>query len=188
MGASLRNQIKACFNAMETSQFTSSLNKKFRATPSAGKLMLTVFWDLQGVLLAHFQNSGEHANFPSYCEVLLKLRHAIQRKLPGQLARGVLLHHVNARPHTARANQERIQELQWGLPEHPPCSPDLASSDFHLLKHNLSGKRFADDEEVETEAQKWLRQQSKDFCAAGFDALVKRLDKCINVCGGYVEK
>jgi hypothetical protein len=32
---------------------------------------------------------------------------------------------------------------------------------------------------------KWLRQQSKYFYAAGFDALVKRWDKCINVVGGY---
>jgi hypothetical protein len=36
------------------------------------------------------------------------------------------------------------------------------------------GKPFADDADVETEARKWLRQQSKDFYAAGFDALVKR--------------
>jgi hypothetical protein len=50
------------------------------------------------------------------------------------------------------------------------------------------GNRFADDEEVETEVWKWLRQQSKDFYAAGFDALVKRWDKCISVGGGYVEK
>jgi hypothetical protein len=35
---------------------------------------------------------------------------------------------------------------------------------------------------------KWLRQQSKDLCAAGFDELVKRWDKCINVDGGYVKK
>jgi hypothetical protein len=28
----------------------------------------------------------------------------------------------------------------------------------------------------------------KDFYAAGFDALVKRWDECINVGGGYVEK
>jgi hypothetical protein len=34
----------------------------------------------------------------------------------------------------------------------------------------------------------WLRKQSKDFYAAGFDALVKRCDKCVNVDGGYVEK
>jgi hypothetical protein len=43
---------------------------------------------------------------------------------------------------------------------------------------HLDGKRFADDEEVEIGLRKWLRQQSKDFYAAGFDVLVKRWDKC----------
>jgi hypothetical protein len=36
--------------------------------------------------------------------------------------------------------------------------------------------------------RKCPRQQSKHFYAAGFDALVKRWDKCISVGGGYVEK
>jgi hypothetical protein len=49
------------------------------------------------------------------------------------------------------------------------------------------GKRYADDREVETEVRKWLRQHSKELRAAGFDALVKRWDKCI-IGGGYVEK
>jgi hypothetical protein len=35
---------------------------------------------------------------------------------------------------------------------------------------------------------KWLRQQSNYICVAGFEALVKRWDKCISVGGGYVEK
>jgi hypothetical protein len=67
----------------------------------------------------------------------------------------------------------------------------LVPTGFHLfgpLINHLGGKRVADDEEVKTEMRKWLRQQSKDFCAAGFDALVKRWDKSINVGGGYVEK
>jgi hypothetical protein len=38
------------------------------------------------------------------------------------------------------------------------------------------------------QVRKWLRQQSKDFYAAGFDALAKRWYKCINVGEGYVEK
>jgi hypothetical protein len=66
----------------------------------------------------------------------------------------------------------------------------LAPSDFHLfgpLKNHLGGKRFADEEEVETGVRKWLRQQSKYFYAAGFDALLKRWDKFINGGGGYVE-
>jgi histone-lysine N-methyltransferase SETMAR len=48
-----------------------------------------------------------------------------------------------------------IDEIQWELLEHPPYSPDLAPSDFHLfgpLKKHLGGKSFA-DEEVETEVQ-----------------------------------
>jgi hypothetical protein len=104
MGSSLPTRIKERFNAVETSQ--STFNQKARSlsfTPSAGKVMLTVFWDSQGVLLAHFQKRGENVNPASYCEVLLKLRDEIRRKRPGQLARGVLLHHDNAGPHTARA-------------------------------------------------------------------------------------
>jgi transposase InsO family protein len=80
--------------------------------PSAEKVMLTTFWNSQGVLLAHFQKHGENVNSASYYEVRLKLEDAIHRKRPGQLARGVLLHHDNASPHTARATQKRIQELQ----------------------------------------------------------------------------
>jgi hypothetical protein len=66
----------------------------------------------------------------------------------------------------------------------------LAPSDlhlFHLLKNCLGGKCFT-DEEVETEVLKWLRQQSKDCYAAGFDALIKQWDKRISIHGGYVEK
>jgi hypothetical protein len=48
--------------------------------------------------------------------------------------------------------------------------------------------KVADDKEVEKGDRKWLRQYSKVFYAAGFDALVQRWDKCINVGGGYVEK
>jgi hypothetical protein len=50
------------------------------------------------------------------------------------------------------------------------------------------GKHFADDDELETEVQKWLKQQSKYFSAAFFDALIKHWNKCISVDGGYVEK
>jgi histone-lysine N-methyltransferase SETMAR len=114
-------------------------------------------------------------NSASYCEVLLKLRNAIHRTPLGQLAGGVLLLHDNARPHTAPATQERIQELQREL-KYSPYSPDLATSDFHLfepLKHHLVSKCFAHDEEVETEVRKWLKQKSNDFYAAGFGALVE---------------
>jgi hypothetical protein len=75
--------------------------------------------------------------------------------------------------------------------EHPPYNPDLAPSDLHLfgpLKHRLSGERFPDDDAVERAVLAWFQQQPKEFYAAGFEGLVKRWDKCLNLCGDYFEK
>jgi hypothetical protein len=56
-----------------------------------------------------------------------------------------------------------------------------------LLEH-LSAEHFPDDEAVESEVTAWFRQQPKEIYAAGFQGLVKRWDKCLNVRGDYVEK
>jgi hypothetical protein len=48
---------------------------------------------------------------------------------------------------------------------------------FGPLRNHHCYKRFTNDEEVEMEVQKWLRQQSNIFYAAGFDAIVKRREK-----------
>jgi hypothetical protein len=91
--------------SMQWKHPSSPSTKKFQVTsmPSAGNVMLTVFLDSQGVLLAHIQKCGENVNSASYeyCEVLLKIHDVICRKRPDQLARGILLHHDNARTHTA---------------------------------------------------------------------------------------
>jgi hypothetical protein len=67
---------------------SSSATEKFKvtSTPSTGKIMLNVFWDSQGVLFAHFQKRGENATSAWCRQDLLKLRDAIRRKSPGQLA------------------------------------------------------------------------------------------------------
>jgi hypothetical protein len=97
---------------------------------------------------------------------------------------------MTARHHTARATQKRSQELQWELLEHPPHRPDLDPSDFHLFgppKTTLVTK-VSLMTRCRNDVRKWLRQNSKYFYAAGFDALAKRWNKCINAGGGYVEK
>jgi hypothetical protein len=38
------------------------------------------------------------------------------------------------------------------------------------------------------EVTAWFRQEPEEFYAAGFQELVKRWDKCLNVQGDYVEK
>jgi hypothetical protein len=41
---------------------------------------------------------------------------------------------------------------------------------------------------VEREVTAWFRHQPKEFYAAGFQGLVKRWEKCLNVQRDYVEK
>jgi hypothetical protein len=112
-------QLESKRASMQWKHPSSPSTKNFKVMSLAGKVMLTVFWDSQEVLLAHFQKRDENVNSASYCEVLLKLRDETRRKRPGQVAREVLLYHDHAGPHTAGASQDTIQELQWELPEHP---------------------------------------------------------------------
>jgi hypothetical protein len=188
----ITTKLKSKQASMQWNHPSSPSTKKFkvRSTPRLEGYACHVL-EFSGSTVSPFQKSGENVNSSLQCEVLFKVWDVIHRKLPGQLARGVLLHHDNVRPHSAWATQDRIRVLQWELLQSQPYSPDLAPSDFSMfgsLINHLGGKRFADDEEVEMEMQKWLRQQSKDFYAVSFNALVKQWYKCINVGGRYVEK
>jgi hypothetical protein len=37
---------------------TSPVAKKFKSQPSAGKIMLTIFWDMEGEIFVHFTPKG----------------------------------------------------------------------------------------------------------------------------------
>jgi histone-lysine N-methyltransferase SETMAR len=68
-----------------------------------------------------------------YCQKLRRLEEAIQQKHPSR-RHGVILQHDNTRPHAATMTKVAIQELDWKILPHPPYSPDLASSDYHLFR------------------------------------------------------
>ena len=137
--------------SMQWKHPASPAHKKFKVTPSAGKVMLTVFWDRQGVLLT--------VTSASYCTILTKLRAAIRRKRPGLLTKGMLLLHDNTCPHSANQTTATLKSFNWEVLQHPPYSPGLALSDFHLfvpLKH-LSGECFL------------MMTRLKEQCAHGSD-------------------
>jgi len=78
--------------------------KKFRTQPSAGKVMLTVFWVERGVIWEHYMPRGSTVTSATCAADVLKnhLRPTIKSKRRGRLSTGVLLQHDNARLHTAR--------------------------------------------------------------------------------------
>ena len=97
----------------------------------------------------------------------------------------------NARPHVANKTVNKLRKFHWEFLEHPPYSPDLASSDFHLfspLKKFLAGRRFTCNDEVKAAVRQWFRSQTADIYCSGIAKLVLRWDKCLNRHGDYVEK
>ncbi|UYV79174.1 hypothetical protein LAZ67_17001355 [Cordylochernes scorpioides] len=63
-----------------------------------------------------------------------------------------------------------MENFKWEIFTHPPHSPELAPSDFHLypaLKLHLGGKHFANDDEVQAEANHWLRRQDTAWYNSG---------------------
>ncbi|UYV65434.1 hypothetical protein LAZ67_3004375 [Cordylochernes scorpioides] len=164
-----------------------SAPKKRRRSQS--KVMAIVFWDCKGVLLVYYLPPNTTVNAARNCEVLTKLRAAIKRKRPGLLSRKVLLVHDNARPHAARTTQTLLENFKWEIFTHPPYSQDLASSDFHLfpaLKLLLGGNHFANDDEVQAEANHWLRRQDTAWYNSGIQKLLQRYQIYFDRNGDYM--
>jgi histone-lysine N-methyltransferase SETMAR len=94
-----------------------------------------------------------------------------------------------ARPHTSTRARDTILGLEFPVLQHPPYSPDVAPSDFHLLpklKGHLKGQRYNCDEELKCAVRKLFQKQNTVF-KDGFQNLVQRWRKCNEVRGDLVE-
>ena len=177
---------------MQWRHTTSSKPKKFKPQKSAGKIMATVFWDAQGLLLVDFLPKGKTFTSEAYIKILQKLRARIRHARPQQLEiKKVFLQHNNARPQTSIKTRNAITSFRWTTVPHPLYSPDLAPSNYPLfgaMKEELKGKHYANDEEVKTAARNWLRSQPSEFYKAEIHALIQRWKTAVEKDDDYVEK
>jgi histone-lysine N-methyltransferase SETMAR len=77
------------------------------------------------------------------------------------------------------------------LLSHPPYSPDLASSDYHLfgpLKDHLRGHHDETDEAVQEAVQSWFRVSGTEFYGRGIFKILQRWQRCIDRDGDFIEK
>jgi hypothetical protein len=73
-------------NSMMWKHPSSPTTKKFKMTTSVHKVMVTVFWDMKGLLLVDFIHKNETINADRYIQTLQKLRQTIRRKRVGMLS------------------------------------------------------------------------------------------------------
>ncbi|XP_026327857.1 histone-lysine N-methyltransferase SETMAR-like, partial [Hyposmocoma kahamanoa] len=125
--------------------------KKFKVSESAGKIMATVFWDCEGILLVDYKEKGVNITREYYARTLERLKEAVKEKRRGKWTKGVLLLQDNAPVHKSNVAMAALHKCGFQSLTHPPYSPDLAPSDYYLfpnLKKDLRGNKFRDDEEV----------------------------------------
>lgn len=137
--------------------------------------MVTVFWDEKSVLL-DFPEGGHTLTSKQYIKILKKLREAIKRKRPNKNLKIIHMHHDYVQTHTTLATNQVIAKFGSSVVTHPPYSPDLAPSDFHLsspMKDFVWRQQFDDIDEVIVAQKKWIQQCTPTFFQRGFNSWVQ---------------
>jgi histone-lysine N-methyltransferase SETMAR len=101
----------------------------------------------------------------------------------------VRLSHDNTKPHTAKVIGQKLEELGWQVLPHPPYSPDLAPSDYHLfrsLRNHLREKHFDDQDHLKSDLETFFQSHSKKFYEDGIMDLPKRWAYVVDNNGAYV--
>lgn len=154
------------------------------------KVLLSVWWDCRGIIFFELLRPGVTITSDKYCEQLTKLSAKIKEIRPVLTNRkGVIFHHDNARPHVAQQTLRKLKELKWEVLQHPPYSPDLAPSDFHLfrsLQNNLNGKNFGSLVAVENYLKTFFAEKPRSFYEKGIHQLVERWQTIVENGGDYI--
>ncbi|GBP59020.1 Mariner Mos1 transposase [Eumeta japonica] len=106
-----------------------------------------------GVVYYEFFNPSETITGTVYQTQLMRLNLVLKEKRPQYFSREdkIILLHDNARPHIAVPVKNYLITLDWEVLPHPPYSPDIAPSDYHLIRsmaHALSEQRFTSYEDT----------------------------------------
>lgn len=155
------------------------------------KILLTVFWDCRGVIMYHFLKSGETMNSDVYCDLLDSLNVRLHRERPAVVNRKRLIFHQdNAKPHTSKKTKAKLKQLQWEVLDHPPYSPDIAPTDFHLfraLQNYLDGTELNGSDDCQNEVLSFLLGKPQEFFKSGICKLPKRWSEIIAKKGDYLD-
>jgi len=115
---------------------------------SAGNVLVSIFWDQDGILLNDYLPKGQTINEEYYSSLLVQLKDVLKEKRRAKVTKGVLFLHDNVPVYRALATHKKLAYLGCQCLHHPPYSPDLAPSDYHLfpgLKTQLKGCHFSPD-------------------------------------------
>jgi len=154
--------------------------------------MLCLFWDQKGLVYYELLEPGQTVDQIRYQQQMRVLTAALLEKRPEWHNRheGKILLHDNAPAHRTTATKKVLAGLGWEILPHPPYSPDLAPSDYHIfasMGHALSEQRFANFQQVSNWIENWFRSNGEEFFRRELRKLPERWEACVANDGKYFE-
>ncbi|UYV67377.1 hypothetical protein LAZ67_5000405 [Cordylochernes scorpioides] len=166
--------------------------KKSRILKSRNKVLLVAFLDNKGIVHHEYLPAGQTVIKEMYLSILRRLREAIRKKRPEKWTNGDwILHHDNARPHTAHLVTSFLAKNGAEILPQPPYSPDIAPNDFFLfpkLKAVLKGRHFDTREDIIEKSLLALKSIPKEAYKNCFDNWEKRWRWCVEARGFTLKK
>ncbi|UYV73991.1 hypothetical protein LAZ67_11001742 [Cordylochernes scorpioides] len=136
--------------------------KKSRILKSRNKVLLVAFLDNKGIVHHEYLPAGQ----------------TVIKEMPEKWTNGDwILHHDNARPHTAHLVTSFLAKNGTEILPQPPYSPDIAPNDFFLfpkLKAVLKGRHFDTREDIIEKSLLALKSIPKEAYKNCFDNWEKR--------------
>ena len=150
--------------------------KVIKKQTSAGKVLASVFWDVQSILFTDYFEKGRTKKSQKNGHKWRK------KKMP--------FHQDNVPCHKLITMMAKLHELHFELLLHLSYSPNLAPSNYWLfadLKRMLQGKRLNSNEEVILDTEAYFEAKDK-FYKKGIKLLEKHWNQYITLEGDYVDE
>lgn len=175
-------------NVEEVCSRIVTVDETWISLPGLFKIMMTIFWDCEGILLIDYIDNPPAMNANYYAALLNKVRDVILKK---RVDKKVLFLQDNASYHTARVAKQALQETGFTVVRHPPHSPDLAPSDYFLfanMRKYIRKQNIRNEVEMKAAIAKHFNKKYTSYYYEGIKELYSRCRKCIQVEGNYLNK
>jgi len=169
---------------MQWKHHTSPPVVKFRKNVSASKVMVSVFWDSEGVLFTDYLEKGKTVTGVYYAGLIRKLREVIKQKWRVASPRQCSSAHLSC-------CRDHYPWLWLRTPLAPTLFTRSRSVRFpsvQTFKGITSSTGFEDDEAVTVAVNEWIEERHQNFLLEGVKTLEQRWETFIALRGNYVEK
>jgi len=119
--------------SVEWQHSSSTCPKKFHLQKFTGKVLASIFWHQDSILLIDYLPKGQTINSEYYSSLLMQLKDILKKKCRGNVTKGVLFLHNNALAHQALATQKKLAYLGFQCHDHAPYSLYMVTSDYCLF-------------------------------------------------------